>query len=147
MTQAKTGDTVKVHYTGKLESGEIFDSSVNRDPLEFVIGGGNIIPGFENGVLGMEEGSSVNITIPPEEAYGNRNEQFVVQVNRNEFPENITPQVGLQLQMTQPNGEPVVVRIVDMSDDTITLDANHPLAGETLFFEVELVKIVLPAVE
>lgn len=141
MSQAKKGDTVKVHYTGKLENGETFDSSKDRDPLEFVIGGGNVIPGFEKGVLGMKEGASVNITIPPEEAYGERDEQFVVRVSRNEFPENITPAVGLQLQMTQPNDEPIVVMITDMSDDTITLDANHPLAGQTLFFEVELVEI------
>ena len=141
MSQAKKGDTVKVHCTGKLENGEMFDSSKDRDPLEFVIGGENVIPGFDKGVLGMEKGASVNITIPPEEAYGERDEQFVVQVSRNDFPENITPAVGLQLQMTQPNGEPIIVMIIDMSDDTITLDANHPLAGQTLFFEIELVEI------
>ena len=141
MSQAKQGDSVKVHYTGKLENGEIFDSSKERDPLEFEIGGGSVIPGFEKAVLGMEEGASGNITIPPEEAYGERDEQFVIQVNKTEFPEDITPTVGLQLQMTQPNGEPLVVMITDMNDDSVTLDANHPLAGQTLSFEIELVEI------
>ena len=141
MGQAKNGDTVKVHYTGKLENGEIFDSSKNREPLEFVIGSGNVIPGFEKGVLGMEEGASANITISPKEAYGEKDEQFVVRVSRNDFPENITPAVGLQLQMSRPDGEPINVMIAEMNDDTVTLDANHPLAGQTLFFEIELVEI------
>jgi len=141
MSKAKKGDTVKVHYTGTLENGEIFDSSKDRDPLEFVIGGGNVIPGFEDGVLGMEEGTSANISIPPAEAYGERDEQFVVQVPVEEFPADITPELGLQLQMAQPNGEPIVVAITEMSDEMVTLDANHSLAGQTLLFEVELVEI------
>jgi len=141
MSQAKDGDTVKVHYTGKLESGEVFDSSMNRNPLEFVIGDGNVIQGFEKGVSGMEVGESKTITIPPEEAYGMRHEEFVVKVERSEFSENITPAVGLQLQMTQPNGEAINVIITDLSEDTVTLDANHLLAGHTLVFDVELVEI------
>jgi len=141
MGHAKSGDTVKVHYTGKLEDGKVFDSSENREPLEFVIGEGNVIPGFEKGIAGMALGESKTITIPPEEAYGTRHEEFVVNVERNEFPENITPAIGLQLQMTQPNGESINVIITDLTEDTVTLDANHLLAGHTLIFDVELVEI------
>ena len=141
MSQAKDGDKAKVHYTGKLQDGEIFDSSKEREPLEFVIGSGNVIPGFENGVVGMEIGESKVLTIPPEEAYGERRAELVVEVNRSDFPENITPSIGLQLQMTQPNGNSLNVIITDLTEEVVTLDANHPLAGQTLFFDVELVEI------
>ena len=141
MSQAKNGDTVKVHYTGTLNNGEEFDSSRDREPLEFVIGEGNVIPGFENGVVGMEEGDSKNISIPPEEAYGINNEELIVEMNRNEFPENITPSVGLQLQMMQQNGNPVNVMITALDDRSVTLDANHPLAGQTLRFDIKLVEL------
>ncbi len=140
MSKAKDGDTVKVHYTGKLENGEVFDTSDNREPLEFVIGEGNVIPGFEKGIAGMDVGESRSITIPPEEAYGTRQEEFVVKVERGEFPENITPAVGLQLQMMQPNGESINVIVTDLTEDIVTIDANHLLAGQTLFFDVELVE-------
>lgn len=141
MSQATNGNTVKVQYTGKLENGEVFDSSINRDPLKFIIGDGSVIPGFEKGVAGMEVGESKTITIPPEEAYGMRHEEFVVNVERGDFPENIKPAVGLQLRMNQPDGKSINVMITDLSEDTVTLDANHPLAGHTLFFDVELVEI------
>lgn len=141
MSQAKNGDTAKVHYTGKLEDGKIFDSSREREPLEFVIGSGNLIPGFENGVVGMEVGESKILSIPPEEAYGARREELVIKVNIGNFPEHITPSVGLQLQMTQPDGNHLNVIITDLTEDIATLDANHPLAGHTLHFDVELVEI------
>jgi len=141
MSQAKNGDSVKIHYTGTLENGEEFDSSKDREPLEFVLGEGNVIPGFENGVMGMEEGDSKNITIPPEEAYGIKNNELIVEVDRSEFPENITPSVGLQLQMMQQNGNPINVMVTALDDNKVMLDANHPLAGQTLIFDIKLVEI------
>nr|HID59857.1 peptidylprolyl isomerase [Desulfobacterales bacterium] len=141
MTQAKNGDVVKVHYTGRLEDGAVFDTSKDRQPIEFTIGNGDVIPGFEKGIIGMEIGDTKTITIPPEEGYGPRREELVVDVRRTDFPEGITPAVGQQLQIRQPSGNFINVVITDMDEDTITLDANHPLAGSTLTFEVELVEI------
>ncbi len=139
--QAKEGDTVKIHYTGKLENGEVFDSSKDREPLQFKMGEGQVIPGFEKGIAGMEVGDSKDITIPPEEAYGAKNEQLVFEIERSKLPDHITPELGMQLQMTQENGQPVNVVISALTDDTITIDANHPLADKTLHFDVELVDI------
>ncbi|MCP4685970.1 MAG: peptidylprolyl isomerase [bacterium] len=141
MSQAKAGDKVKVHYTGKLEDGTVFDSSKEREPLEFDLGSGNVIPGFENGILGMEVGESKTLTIVPDEAYGQTNSDLVATVERKQFPENITPELGLQLQMSQPNGQPLNVTVINIVGDSITLDANHPLAGKTLVFDIELVAV------
>ena len=141
MSQAKEGDTVKIHYTGKLENGEVFDSSKDREPLQFKIGGGQVIPGFEKGIAGMEVGESKDITIPPEDAYGAKNEQLLFEIERNKLPDHITPDVGMPLQMTQENGQPINVVITALTDETITIDANHPLADKTLRFNVELVEI------
>jgi peptidylprolyl isomerase len=141
MGQAKEGDTVKIHYTGKLENGEVFDSSRDREPMQFKMGGGEVIPGFEKGIAGMEVGESKDITIPPEEAYGAKNEQLIFEIERNKLPDQITPEVGMPLQMTQENGQPVNVIITALTDDTITINANHPLADEILHFNVELVEI------
>ncbi|MCF8130679.1 MAG: peptidylprolyl isomerase [Deltaproteobacteria bacterium] len=141
MSQAKEGDTVKIHYTGKLENGETFDSSKDREPLQFKMGGGQVIPGFEKGIDGMEVGQSKDITIPPEEAYGAKNEELVFEIERNKLPDHITPDVGMPLQMTQENGQPVNVVITALTDETITIDANHPLADKTLNFSIELVEI------
>ena len=139
--KTKNGDRVKVHYTGKLENGEVFDSSRDRQPLEFTVGEGNVIPGFEKAVLDMEIGEQKSVEIPPEEAYGPRREELVVEVDRSEFPSHIEPSIGQRLQMQQPEGSVVNLLITDMSDETVTLDANHPLAGMTLFFEVEVMEI------
>ena len=141
MSQAKDGNTVKVHYTGKMESGEVFDTSKDREPLQFTLGGGNIIPGFDKGVMGMETGEKKTITIPPDDAYGPKRDDLVANVNRADFPENITPEIGQQLQMEQPDGTTMNVVITEMSDQKVTLDANHPLAGKTLIFDVELVEV------
>lgn len=141
MSQARNGDTVKVHYIGKLEDGKIFDSSKNRQPLEFTIGSGSVMPSIENGIIGMEIGDTKAIEIPPEEAFGPRNEELVVEIKRGDLPEDIIPYLGQRLQMRQPNGNFINLIITDMSEDTITLDANHPLAGHTLLFDVELVEI------
>jgi peptidylprolyl isomerase len=141
MSKVKDGDTVKVHYTGKLENGDVFDSSREQEPFEFTVGNKAVIPGFEKGVLGMEVGDTKTIEIPPEEAYGEKQEQLVVEVKKSEFPEDITPTVGQRLQIKQGDGNPIVVTITDLTEESITLDANHPLAGYTLFFDVELVDI------
>ena len=141
MSKVKDGDTVKVHYTGKLEDGTVFDSSKEGEPLELTIGAGNVIEGFEKGVIGMERGSSKTVTIPPEKAYGSMNEELVAKVKKENFPENVTPAIGEQLQLKQQDGNIVNVTITEMRGDTVTLDANHPLSGKTLIFDIELVEI------
>jgi FKBP-type peptidyl-prolyl cis-trans isomerase 2 len=140
MAQAKEGDTVKVHYTGKLEDETVFDSSREREPLEFEIGSGKIIPGFESGVVGMEVGETKIIVIPPEEAYGPRHPGWPKQVTKERLPENYTPRVGDMLQVQSPEGENIRVMITNIADEGVTLD-NHPLAGKALHFEVELMAI------
>ena len=141
MTQAKPGDTVTVHYTGKLEDGTVFDSSVGRDPLQFSIGGGNIIPGFEQAVIGMSPGESKTETIGSEQAYGPYYEEMVLVVDRQQMPTELSIQIGQQLQIRQPSGQTIPVIITDVSDGEVTLDANHPLAGDNLTFEIQLVAI------
>ena len=141
MSKAKDGDTVKVHYTGKLEDGTIFDSSKEGEPLEITIGAENVIPGFEKGVLGMERGDSKTITVPPEEAYGPVQEGLIAKVKKENFPENTTPVIGEQLQLRQQDGNTVNVIITEIEEDTVTLNANHPLSGKTLIFDIELVDI------
>ncbi len=139
--KAKNGDTVKVHYHGTLEDETVFDSSKGRDPLEFQIGSGQVIPGFENGIIGMEIGDTKTIIIPAEEAYGPRREELVVSVPKENFPENITPNMGQQLQIRQPDNNLINVIVTEINEESVTLDANHPLAGKTLIFEAELVAI------
>jgi peptidylprolyl isomerase len=141
MAQAKPGDTVKVHYTGKLDDGTVFDSSADRDPLEFTIGEGNIIPGFERAVVGMSKGESKTEVIPTNEAYGPYQEEMVVTIDRQQMPPEINPEVGQQLHIQQPDGNVLPVIVTDVSDGTVTLDANHPLAGENLTFDINLVEI------
>jgi len=141
MTKASSGDTVKVHYTGKLDDGTVFDSSRDREPLEFTLGGGQVIPGFEEAVRDMEEGEETTVTIPPEEAYGQRQDQAVIEVAREQLPDEIKPEVGMQLEVLSAGGGSFPARITEVNDRTITLDANHPLAGEQLTFEIELVEV------
>ncbi len=141
MSKVKEGDTVKVHYTGKLDDGNIFDSSVDKDPLEFKIGEGNIIPGFEKGVIGMEIGNTKTITLPSEEAYGPRLQELEINVSKAELPQDLNPAVGQQLQIQTPDGGTGSVIVKKVEQDTITIDANHPLAGETLTFDIELMEI------
>lgn len=147
MAQAKEGDIVRVHYTGKLEDGTVFDTSGDRAPLEFTIGRGQIIPGFEKAVVGMEPGETKTATIPPEEAYGPRREDMTLTVDREQFPEEINPEPGQQLQVQQPDGRAAVVVVSDVSESTVTLDANHPLAGRPLTFDIRLVEVVRAAQE
>ncbi len=141
MGKAKEGDTVKVHYTGKLANGEVFDSSEGRQPLEFTIGNGSLIPGFEKGVVGMDVGDTKTIEISPEEGYGERRDELVVEVNKNDFPDTVTPALGQRLQIRQQGSDPIVVTITELKEETVTLDANHPLAGYTLFFDVEMLAV------
>ena len=141
MMQAKQGDTVKVHYTGKLDDGTVFDSSVNNSPLEFTIGSGMIIPGFEKAVIGMAPGESKTEIIPTDQAYGPYMEEMVLTINRQQIPMEIEPEVGQQLQLQHPTGDVIQVIVTDVSSDAVTLDANHPLAGESLTFDIELVEI------
>lgn len=142
MTQAKSGDTVKIHYTGKLDDGTVFDSSVNREPLEFTLSSGQVIPGFDNAVLGMSPGESKTEKIPMTEAYGPYREEMVVAVNKEQLPADLEPEVGQQLQVRQPDGQMIPVYVTEVNDSTVTLDANHPLAGYDLTFDIELVEIV-----
>ena len=142
MSEVKQGDTVRVHYTGKLKDGTVFDSSESRDPLEFTLGQGQLIPGFEKAVIGLNTGDKTTANIPVDEAYGERREDLELTVERDKLPEDIEPSVGLQLQLNQPNGQPVPVTVTAVSDGDVTLDANHPLAGEDLIFDIELVEIV-----
>jgi peptidylprolyl isomerase len=141
MTQAKQGDTVKIHYTGRLQDGSVFDSSSGREPLQFTIGSGQVIPGFEDAVAGMQTGENKTVEIPCAKAYGERNPSMVMQVARRHVPADIDPEVGQRLQMGSPSGELIAVEIIEISDENITLDANPPLAGEDLTFDIELVEI------
>ena len=142
MATIKEGDTVKVHYTGKVSDGSVFDSSKEREPLEFTIGEGKLIPGFEKAVVGMDVGDSNTVTIPSDEAYGEKRDDMVVDVEKNQIPEDIKPEVGQQLQIQQKDGNPIPVVVTDVTDDSVKLDANHPLAGEDLTFEIEVIEKV-----
>ncbi|SMO38641.1 FKBP-type peptidyl-prolyl cis-trans isomerase [Gracilimonas mengyeensis] len=142
MSKVKDGDTVKVHYTGKLEDGSVFDSSESRDPLEVTLGEGKLIPGFEKAVVGLEVGDKTTANIPSEEAYGERRDDLEVTVERDQLPEDIEPEVGMQLQLNQPNGQPVPVQVTKVEEENIIIDANHPLAGKDLTFDIELIEIV-----
>lgn len=140
MAQAKTGDTVRIHYTGRLNDGSVFDSSQGRQPLEFTLGTQQVIPGFESAVLGMAEGEVKTVTIPVAQAYGERREELMLEVGREQFPDHIEPRVGQQLQVDQ-EGQVGIVTIADVGERSVTLDANHPLAGQELTFELQLVEI------
>ncbi|WPP52558.1 FKBP-type peptidyl-prolyl cis-trans isomerase [Catalinimonas niigatensis] len=142
MTVAKNGNTVKVHYTGKLKDGTVFDSSLQRnEPLEFTLGQGNMIAGFEKAVDGMKVGDSTVADIPVGEAYGEVREDMILEVPKKDVPENITPEVGQRLAVQQKDGQSIPVTIAKVSEESITLDANHPLAGKDLVFEIELLEI------
>ena len=141
MTQAKSGDTVRIHYTGTLDDGTEFDSSAGRDPLEFALGGGQVIPGFDSAVDGMTVGENKTVTIPADQAYGDRHEQLVQEVPKNALPEEIEPAVGMQLQSRSPEGQVMNLVVTEVAEETITVDGNHPLAGQALTFAIELVEI------
>lgn len=142
MAQAKSGDKVKVHYTGTLNNGQVFDSSKERDPLEFTLGTGMVIAGFDAAVTGLEPGETVTKTIPVNEAYGPYQEEMVADIEKQNIPADFELEIGQRLQMQTPSGEAMAVTITDMKEGVVTLDGNHPLAGQDLTFELELVEIV-----
>ena len=146
MTQVKDGDTVKIHYTGKLDDGTLFDTSADDDPLEFTVGKHEVIPGMEDALIGMEPGDEKTITIPSENAYGPYHEEMVVVVNRSEFPEEMEIEVDQQLSVVLEDEQSIIVTVTEIDGDNVTLDANHPLAGEDLTFEIQLVEIVSPII-
>ena len=141
MAQAQHGDTVRIHYSGTLNDGTPFDSSQGREPLEFGLGTGQVIPGFEKAVEGMSVGEVKSFRIPPEEAYGERREELVQDVPRTALPQALSPEVGMQLQGTNGEGYTMTFMITEVRDDSVTLDGNHPLAGQDLNFDIELVAI------
>jgi peptidylprolyl isomerase len=144
MTEVKRGDNVKVHYTGKLDDGTVFDSSVGKEPLEFAVGSGQVIQGFEEGVVGMKVGESKVVHIPMEKAYGERNDEIVIQAPIEQVPPDLNPELGMRLEMGGAKGEILRVVVTEITDTHITLDANPPLAGKALTFEIELVECASP---
>lgn len=141
MRHAEKGDKVKVHYTGMLEDGTVFDTSRNRDALEVTVGGGTVIPGFEDALVGMSVGETKELKIAPADAYGPRRDELVIQVERENFPPNVAPQEGMALNLKGPEEEVIPAVITEVSDDSVTIDANHPLAGKALTFHIELAEI------
>ncbi|TXH22441.1 MAG: peptidylprolyl isomerase [Chitinophagaceae bacterium] len=142
MAQVKSGDKIKVHYHGKLTTGETFDSSEGREPLEFEVGSGMVIPGFDAGVTGMVIGEKKTITIPVDEAYGPANPSMVIEMPKDRFPADMELAVGMPLVMSDHQGQQFQVVVKDIKEEAVTLDANHPLAGQDLIFDLELVEIV-----
>jgi len=141
MAQAKNGDIVKVHYNGKLDTGVLFDTSEDSDPLQFELGSGCLIPGFEEAVVGMSPGESKTVIIPPEKAYGRYREDRVIKIDRKDLPEDIVPAEGMTLEISASNGVMVPVQITEIVGSTVSLDANHPLSEQTLTFQIKLVEI------
>lgn len=141
MAEAKSGDTVKVHYTGKLDDGTVFQTSIGREPLELIIGEERIIPAFEQAIIGMNPGDSKSIDVPAESAFGPYREDLLRTIDRSQFPTDVEPEVGQRLNMSQGNGRTIVVTVADLSESSVTLDANHPLAGEDLAFDIQLVEV------
>lgn len=139
--QVKNGDTVRVHYHGRLTDGTTFDSSEGRDPLEFQVGAGMVIKGFDNGVLDMQVGDKRTLDISVEEAYGPKNPELIMEFPKDNIPAELNPEVGMDLQMSNPEGQVFPVKVAAIGSEFITLDANHPLAGEPLVFDIELVEI------
>ncbi|HEU4471277.1 MAG TPA: peptidylprolyl isomerase [Flavisolibacter sp.] len=142
MEQAKNGDKVRVHYHGKLRTGETFDSSNGRDPLEFTVGSGQVIRGFDDGVRGMQVGDKKTVEIPVQDAYGEKETDRIIEFPKAQFPPDLTPEVGMQLMMSDGQGQQLPVTITEVKEESVVLDANHPLAGQDLIFDIELVEIV-----
>jgi len=141
MQQAKDGDKVKVHYHGRLQSGETFDSSEGRDPLEFTVGAGQMIKGFDEGVKGMQVGDKKTVEIKADEAYGQREDGNLIEFPKDQFPPNMNPEVGMQLMLSNDQGQQFPVRVAEVKEGSVVLDANHPLAGQDLIFDIEMMDI------
>ena len=138
---AQSGDTVRVHYTGRLDDETVFDSSEGREPLAFTLGSGQVVPGFERAVTGMEVGQTQTVRMEPDEAYGDRRDELVLTVPHDAFPSDVAPQAGQHLQLGLQGGGALDARVTEVGEDAVTLDANHPLAGQALTFDVTLVEI------
>jgi FKBP-type peptidyl-prolyl cis-trans isomerase 2 len=145
MSAAKAGDTVQLHYTGKLEDGSTFDSSAKREPLEVTLGQNRVIPGFEEAIIGMLPGDEKTVKVPPEKAYGDRREDLVVDFERSRVPSEVDVQLGKSLNLQTQSGQSVAAQVIDVNDDVIKLDANHPLAGQDLTFDIQLLAIIAVA--
>jgi peptidylprolyl isomerase len=145
MEQVKNGDKIKVHYHGKLRSGEVFDSSQGREPLEFTVGSGQVIKGFDQGVMGMQPGDKKTVEIGMVDAYGEKQQEMLIEMPKTQFPDDMKPEEGMQLMMNNGAGQSFPVVIAEVHEDSVVLDANHPLAGQDLIFDLELVEIAPPA--
>jgi peptidylprolyl isomerase len=141
MQQAKDGDKVKVHYHGRLRNGETFDSSQGRDPLEFTVGAGQMIKGFDEGVKGMQPGDKKTVEIGADEAYGQKEEANLIEFPKDQFPPDMTPEPGHQLMLSNDQGQQFPVVIVEVKETSVILDANHPLAGQDLIFDIEMMEV------
>ena len=141
MSVAKAGDAVQVHYTGKLADGEVFDSSEGREPLGFSLGEGNVIPGFEKAIIGMQVGEAKDVVIPVNEAYGERYEQMIQTVPRDQMELGVEPEIGMTVELHSESGEVIPLVISEVTETTVTVDGNHPLAGQELHFNIRLVEI------
>ncbi|UCE41618.1 MAG: peptidylprolyl isomerase [Candidatus Aminicenantes bacterium] len=137
----KKGDKVKVHYTGRFEDGKVFDSSVDREPLDVEVGGAQVIQGFEDGLVGMQVGEKKTISVSPEEGYGQCDPALLIEIPNANIPEGVTPEIGMKLKLGDSKGQSVMVTVTDVGEESIQLDANHPLAGKVLVFDLELVSI------
>jgi len=143
MTQTvRKGDTVKIHYTGRIKEGDVFDSSLKREPLEFETGTGSVITGVEKAVDGMKPGEKKEVTVSPEEGYGAYDKNLVIDMPQEKIPTDIKPEIGMQLSLLNDKGQSIPVKVAEIKDDSIKLDANHPLAGKDLVFDIELLEIV-----
>lgn len=142
MQKVQSGDKVKIHYHGTLKTGEIFDSSKDREPLEFTVGSGQVIKGFDEGVKGMHTGEKKTVEISVDDAYGEKNNEMIFEFPKDQFPADVHPEVGQQLMMSNGSGQSFPVTITEIKENSILLDANHPLAGQDLIFDLELVEIV-----
>jgi len=142
MAEAKNGSRVRVHYTGTLNDGRVFDSTEGRDPIEFTLGQGQVIPGFEQAITGMQEGQSKQFTLSPDQAYGPRRNEMVMEIDRQRVPPDFHPQAGQRIELRSADGHTLPATIVEVTPDVVRVDANHPLAGEELNFEIELVEVV-----
>jgi FKBP-type peptidyl-prolyl cis-trans isomerase 2 len=140
--KVKKGDTIQVHYTGKFEDGKEFDSSLNRQPLQFEVGAGRVIKGFEDAVIGLQAGEKKTVTVSAEDAYGSFDENLLIEIPKKNVPEGVNPEVGMRLQLVNQQGQAAHVVVTEILDKTVRLDANHPLAGKTLVFDLEVLEIL-----
>jgi len=141
----KTGDTITVNYTGKFEDGNVFDSSEGKEPLKFTVGSGQLIKGFDDAVIGMKAGDKKTVTLAPTDAYGERQDGMIIEIPKTQIPADMQLEVGQRLHLRDPNGQPVPAMVAEITDEVVKMDANHPMAGKTLIFDLEVVETGLQA--